>query len=90
MDDDITLVLERYSACNICTRENTKLCQENVDYKLRQIYFTTPYKKMENEITKYCKYFNLNPSRMNKLLCELTENNEKEKIIEERIEAFVI
>jgi len=84
-DDDIKAVTERYSACKICTRENTKLCEESVDYALRQVYFTTPFKRKEDEITKHCKFFNLSQSKLNKALVELADSNEKKRMVAEHI-----
>jgi len=84
-DDDIKLILERYSACKICTRDGTKLCEESVDYLTRQVYFTTPFKRKEDEITKYCKFFNLSQPKLNKALSELSDNLDKETIVAEKI-----
>ena len=72
-DDEIQQVLERYSACKICNREHTKLCEESVDYMLRCVYFTTPYRRHQDSITKYCKYFKVSPSKLAKVLEEFTE-----------------
>jgi len=80
-DDDIKTILERYSACKICTRENTKLCEEAVDYMTRQVYFTTPFKRKEDGITKYCKHFNLSQPKLNKALAELADSDEKMKVV---------
>ncbi|MBN1786479.1 MAG: hypothetical protein JW825_05805 [Candidatus Methanofastidiosa archaeon] len=86
-DDDVKTIIERYSACKICTRENTKLCEESVDYLIRQVYFTTPFKRNEDEITKYCKHFNLSPQKLNKALLELSETAEKERILGEKVDS---
>ncbi|MHC1609055.1 MAG: hypothetical protein ACXQS3_02385 [Candidatus Methanofastidiosia archaeon] len=86
-DDDIKMVLERYSGCKICNRENTKLCEDAVDYTLRQVYFTAPFKRLEDEMTRYCKFFKLSTSKLNKVLCELSEINENEKVVQEKTES---
>jgi hypothetical protein len=70
-DDDIQLVVERFSACKICNREHTKLCEESVDYLLRSVYFATPFRRQQDAITKYCKYFKLSPSKLAKALGEM-------------------
>lgn len=84
-DDDILTVLERFSACRICTREKTKLCEESVDYMIRNVYFTTPYRNKADPITKYCKHFNLSPQKLNKALSEISSANERERAICERV-----
>lgn len=78
-DDEILMVLERYSACKICNREHTKLCEESVDYMLRCVYFTTPYRRRQDAITKYCKYFKVSPSKLAKALEEFTEQTTLEQ-----------
>ena len=84
-DDDILTVLERYSACRICTREQTKLCEDSVDYMIRCVYFASAYKNKEDSITKYCKHFNLSSSKLNKVLSEISKAEERERTIEERV-----
>jgi hypothetical protein len=84
-DDDIQVVLERYSACRICNRESTKLCEESVDFLTRNIFFTTPYKRGEDEMTRYCKYFKLSTTKLNKMLGELSTTNERERIVSEKV-----
>lgn len=67
----IQRVLEHYSACDICQREKTKLCEEKVPEKVRQTYFMTIYPRWEDNITKRCKYFRLHRGKMEKLLKEI-------------------
>ncbi|KYK32715.1 MAG: hypothetical protein HXS48_04975 [Theionarchaea archaeon] len=67
----IQLILEHYSACVICQRDKTKLCEEKVPEKIRQTYFMTIYPRWEDDITKRCKYFSLHKGKMEKLLKEI-------------------
>ena len=68
MKKNIQRVLERYSACDICKRYKTKLCEEKVPEKVRQTNFMTIYPRWEDEITVRCKHFKLQKGKMEKLL----------------------
>jgi hypothetical protein len=67
----IQRVLEYYSACDICQRDKTKLCEEKVTEKIRQTYFMTIHPRWEDSITKRCKYFRLHKGKLEKLLKEM-------------------
>lgn len=69
----VQLILEHYSACDICQRDKTKLCEEKVPERIRQTYFMTIYPRWEDDITKRCKYFRLHKGKMEKLLKEFSE-----------------
>lgn len=61
-------VLKHYSACDICKRDKTKLCENKVSETVRQTYFMTIYPRWEDEITKRCKHFRLHKGKMRELL----------------------
>lgn len=67
----IQRVLKYYSACEICQRDKTKLCEEKVPEKVRQTYFMTILPRWEDNITKRCKYFRLHKGKMEKLLKQI-------------------
>lgn len=67
-ENKIQRVLEYYSACNICQRDKTKLCEEKVPEKVRQAYFMTIYPRWENSVTRRCTYFRLHKGKMEALL----------------------
>lgn len=71
----IERILEQYSACEICQRDKTKLCEERVPESARQTFFMTIYPRWENDITKRCKYFRLHKGKMEKLLRETESEN---------------
>jgi hypothetical protein len=64
----IQRILEYYSACDICTRDKTKLCEQKVPERTRQTYFMTIYPRWEDDITKRCKHFRLHKGKMERLL----------------------
>lgn len=64
-------VLEYYSACDICQRDKTKVCEERVPEKVRQTHFMTIYPRWEDTITKRCKYFRLHKGKMETLLKQM-------------------
>lgn len=69
--EKIQRVLKYYSACDICQRDRTKLCEEKVPPKIKQTYFMTIYPRWEDDITKRCKYFRLHKGKMEKLLQQI-------------------
>lgn len=69
--EKIQHVLKYYSACDICQRDRTKLCEEKVPAKIKQTYFMTIYPRWEDDITKRCKYFRLHKGKMEKLLQQI-------------------
>ncbi|MGC1120685.1 MAG: hypothetical protein WBA22_06285 [Candidatus Methanofastidiosia archaeon] len=70
----IQLVLRYYSACDICQRDKTKLCEQRVPEDIRQTYFMTILPRWENEITKRCKHFRLHKGKMEKLLERISKS----------------
>lgn len=64
-------VLEQHSACEICQRDKTKICEEHVPESVRQTTFMTIYPRWEDSITKRCKYFRLHKGKMDNLLKEM-------------------
>jgi hypothetical protein len=67
----IQRVLEYYSACDICQRDKTKLCEERIPERIKQTYFMTIYPRWEDTITKRCKYFRLHKGKMEALLKQM-------------------
>lgn len=67
----IQKVLEQYSACDICQRDKTKLCEQSVPEEVRQLYFITIYPRWEDQITKRCRHFRLHKSKLDKVLSEM-------------------
>lgn len=67
----IQQVLEYYSACDICQRDKTKLCEEKISERVKQTYFMTIYPRWEDTITKRCKYFTLHKGKMEALLKQM-------------------
>jgi hypothetical protein len=66
--NNIQKVLRRYSACDICQRDKTKICENHVPESVRQTHFMTIYPRWEDVITKRCKYFRLHKGKMEALL----------------------
>jgi len=71
----IQQVLQRYSACDICQRDKTKICEEHMPESVRQIYFMTIYPRWEDNITKRCKYFRLHKGKMENILKEMDSDD---------------
>jgi hypothetical protein len=67
----IQQILDYYSACDICQRDKTKLCEEKIPEHIKQTHFMTTYPRWEDSITKKCKYFRLHKGKMEKLLKEI-------------------
>lgn len=67
----IQRILEHYSACEMCQRDKTKLCEDRVPEKVRQTFFMTILPRWEDEITKRCKYFRLHKGKLEKLMKEM-------------------
>lgn len=73
--EKIQRVLEYYSACDICQRDKTKVCEEKVPEKVKQTYFMTILPRWEDAITKRCKYFRLHKGKMENLFKQIESEN---------------